>query len=176
MNVVGPILVAIAVAVLAVAAAYTISYNRLVGDRQAVADAWAAIDVELGRRHVLAPQLVAAVEQAAVHERTLLVEVARRHQAAAAAPHTAAAATTWEPPLAAAIAQVVALRERYPHLNAQRNFLALQDELSITEDRLAAARRFYNTRVERLNRRIEAFPSAFVARRHRFDQAEYFDL
>lgn len=176
MSIVAPILlVALAIA-LALVIAYTVSYNRLVGDRQQVSDAWAAIEVELERRHVLVPQLVAAVDQTAVHERTLLVEIARRHDAAAAAPHTAAAASEWEPPLAAAISQVVALRERYPRLNSHQNFLALQRELAITEDRLAAARRYYNTRVERLNRRIDAFPSALVARRHRFAHADFFDL
>jgi LemA protein len=70
---------------------------------------------------------------------------------------------------------VVALRERYPQLNSQQNFLELQRQLALTEDRIATARRFYNTRVERLNRRVEAFPSSLVAERHGFERADFFD-
>ena len=143
--------------------------------RQQVADASATIDVELQRRHVLVPQLVAAVQSAATHEQSLLVELSHRNDTAAAAAHTPAAATTWEPPLAAALQQVLALRERYPALNSQQNFLGLQHELAITEDRIAAARRFYNTRVQKLNTAIDAFPSNVVANRHQVTKAEFFD-
>jgi LemA protein len=73
------------------------------------------------------------------------------------------------------VAQVLALRERYPALNSQQNFLALQRELAVTEDRLAAARRYYNTRVTRLNTAVDAFPSSVVARRHAFVHADLFD-
>lgn len=168
----GSIVVTVAV-VLAIA--YAVSYNRLVAKRQEVADSWATIDVELQRRHDLVPRLVESVRAAAAHEQTLLVELARRNEAAAAAPHTAAAASAWEPPLAAAVAQVLALRERYPALNSQQNFLALQRDLATTEDRIAAARRFYNTRVTKLNNAIDAFPSSVVARRHAFAHADLFD-
>ena len=101
--------------------------------------------------------------------------MARRNDAAIEAPHTPAAANTWEPPLVEGVAELVALRERYPALNSQANFLRLQGELAITEDRIAAARRFYNTRVEKLNRRVEAFPSSLVAARHGIEQADFFD-
>jgi LemA protein len=157
------------------AIAYAVSYNRLVAKRQEVQTSWATIDVELQRRHLLVPQLVTMVQHAAAHEHQLLVELSTRNAEAAAAPHTPAAASAWEPPLAAAVAQVIGLRERYPALNSQQNFLRLQHELAMTEDRIAAARRFYNTRVQQLNNAVEAFPSAIVARRHGYGKADFFD-
>jgi LemA protein len=175
MNVLAPLAVLVVLAAAAVGLAYLVSYNRLVARRQDVADSWATIDVELQRRHVLVPQLVASVRSAATHEQELLAELGRRNTEAAAAPHTPAAATTWEPPLAAALHEVIALRERYPALNSQQNFLRLQHELAITEDRIAASRRFYNTRVQRLNTAIGAFPSNLVASRHHIVTAEFFD-
>lgn len=163
------------VLVLLVPGAWWVSHTRLVADRTEVTSAWADIDVELERRHDLVPRLIESVRGSALHERELLVELSRRHDAAVAAPHTPDQANHWEPPLVDAVHQVLALRERYPELNSQRNFLELQRQLALTEDRLAAARRFYNTRVEQLNRRVEAFPSAVVAERHGFERAEFFD-
>ncbi len=165
----------VVVGLLLVPGAWWVSHTRLVAARNDVAASWADVETELDRRHRLVPLLIAEVEAAADHERALLVELARRNDAAVAAPHTPADASDLEPPLAAAIADVLALRERYPALDAQQNFLRLQSDLATTEDRIAAARRFYNTRVEQLNRRVDAFPSAFVARRHRFAKAEFFD-
>lgn len=158
-----------------IGAGYQVSYNRFVANRQAIADGWAAIDVELVRRHELVPQLIRVVQQAAAHERAVLVRAAEANARAVAAPHRADVATQVEPPLATAVATLVALRERYPALNAQQVFVDLQHRLAITEDRLAAARRFYNTRVAELNRRIGALPSALVARRHGIGRAEYYD-
>jgi LemA protein len=169
------VLVITVVLVLFVAGGWWVSHTRLVGARNEVVAAWADTDAELQRRHDLVPRLVTAVEAAAAHERSLLVELARRNDAALHAPHTPDAASEFEPPVADAIARVVALRERYPELNSQQNFLELQHQLAITEDRVAAARRFYNTRVEELNRRVEAFPSGLVARRHGFAKAAFFD-
>lgn len=175
MSPVGTALVGIGAIVAALAVAYSISYNRLIRRRNEVADAWATTDAELQRRHGLVPQLVSAVHAATAHEQRLLADLARRNAEAAAAPHTPAAASAWEPPLAEAIAHVVALRERYPQLNAQQNFLSLQRELATTEDRIAAARRYYNTRVVTLNTAVESFPSRLVAHRHAIARAEFFD-
>jgi LemA protein len=161
--------------VLLVPGGWWISHTKLVGARTEVEAAWADVDTELQRRHELVPQLVETVRAAATHEQELLVELAARNDAAREAPHTPGAATDLEPPVADAIARVVALRERYPQLNSQRNFLALQRQIALIEDRIAASRRFYNTRVEELNRRIEAFPSAIVATRHGFEKATFFD-
>lgn len=166
----------IIVLLLLIPGSWWVSHTRLVAARNDVEGGWADVDAELQRRHELIPQLVTAVQAAAAHERELLIDLARRNDQAAAAPHTAEAANQWEPPLAHAVGQVLALRERYPQLNSQRNFLELQRQLALTEDRLAAARRYYNTRVEQLNRRVEAFPSGVVARRHGFTRAEFFDI
>ena len=168
------IVIIIVVALAALGIAYWVSHTRLVNDRNEVASTWASVDAELERRHTLIPQLIATVEAAAVHERDLLVEVARRNQQAVDTEHTVAAANRWEPPLVDAVARVVALRERYPALNSQQNFLEMQRQLALTEDRIAAARRFYNTRVERYHRRIESFPSAWVATRHGFTRTHFF--
>ena len=169
--------VAIAVvAVLLIPGGWWVSHTRLVAARNDVTASWADVDAELQRRHDLVPQLVGAVHAAAAHERELLVELARRRDVAVAGPHTPLAASELEPPLAEAVAQVLALRERYPRLNSQSNFLYLQRQLSLTEDRIAAERRYYNTRVEQLNRRIDAFPSGMVARHHGFAKADFFDM
>jgi LemA protein len=158
-----------------IAIAYAVSYNRLIANRQEVADAWAAIDAELQRRHELVPRLIASVQAAADHEQTLLTELAQRNAAASGSAGDAASATRWEPPLAVAICQVIALRERYPKLNSQQNFLDLQQQLATTEDRIAAARRYYNMQVAQLNTRVAAFPSTIVARRHAITEADHYD-
>ena len=168
------IAVAVALAVV-IPGAWWVSHTRLVGARNDVTASWADVDAELERRHTLIPQLVEVVSAAADHEQTLLVELARRNDRATAAPHSATDANTVEPPLVDATQRVLALRERYPALNSQQNFLDLQQQLAVVEDRVATARRFYNTRVEALNRRVEAFPSAMVARRHGFTKAVFFD-
>lgn len=169
-------LIALAVVVVVlIPGGWWVSHTRLVAARNDVAGSWADVDAELQRRHVLVPQLIEVVQASASHERTLLVALAQRNQSAVDAPSAPGAANMWEPPVAEAIAQVIALRESYPALNSQRNFLDLQYQLGATEDRIAAARRFYNTRVEHLNRRVEAFPSGVVARRHGFVKAEFFE-
>lgn len=168
-------IIAGALAVLAVAGlAYPISYNGLVQSRQSVADAWAVIDIELQRRHDLIPRLVHSVEEASIHERRILDELVARERAAALTEHTAEARSEPEQQLAAAARAVVALRELYPQLDSQANFLRLQHDLAITEDRLSAARRFHNLKVAELNRRTEAFPSNVVAGLHGIERASYF--
>lgn len=159
-----------------VVAAYFTSYNRLVNDRNTVASSWATVDAELQRRHELIPNLVEAVKGIAAHEQAVLVRAAAAHSKATAGAHTPAAAARNEPAVAAAAADLVALRERYPQLNSQQNFLELQQRLTMTEDRIAAARRYYNTVVAKLNRRIDAFPSNIVAKRAAIGPAEYFEL
>lgn len=169
------VVVAVVVGVLLlVALSYFVSYNRLVSDRNKVGSSWATVDAELQRRHELVPSLVDAVKVVAAHEQALLVRAAEAHAAAVSADHTPRAAEQSEPAVAAAAADLVALREHYPQLNSQQNFLDLQERLTMTEDRIAAARRYYNTVVAKLNRRIDAFPSNFVARRIGAEPAEYF--
>lgn len=154
--------------------AYAISFNRLINARQSTIDSWAAIDVELQRRHSLIPGLVEAVTAGAEHERTLLQRLVDADARAAAAAHTPAERSDPETEVARAASAVIALRERYPALDSQKNFLRLQGELAITEDRIGAARRFHNTRVAELNRRVEAFPSSLVATRHGIGRGVFF--
>jgi LemA protein len=151
-----------------------VSYNRFVGQRQEIASAWGTIDAELERRHHLVPQLVESVRAAAAHERevlTRLIEADRRSQASRVDPAAAGAA---EAEVRYAMGSVMALREAYPQLNSSQNFLRLQDQLSLIEDRIAAARRFYNTRVVAYNERVDAFPSNLVAANRGFVKAAYF--
>lgn len=160
--------------VAALAIAYLVSYNSLVTARQQVSDAWAAVAVELERRHSLIPGLVAAVQATAEHERRLLQDLVEADDRARATNGTAAERSSPESEVGAAARSVVALRESYPELNTQQNFLQLQRQLATTEDRLATTRRFHNIKVADFNRRTEAFPSGLVARRHGFVTAAYF--
>ncbi len=168
-------LIVVVLAVAGLGISYWVSHTRLVNARNEVASTWASVDAELERRHDLVPQLVESVRATAVHERDLLVEVAERNDRARHADHTVDEANRWEPPLVDAMARVVALRERYPELDSQQNFLELQRQLALTEDRIAAARRYFNTRVEAYNRRTESLPSSWVAARHGFDAASFFE-
>ncbi len=170
-----PYLALAAVVVIAPFVVYAVSYNRLINDRGEVADSWAVIDVELQRRHQLLPALVESVRNAAAHERRLIVHLT---EAQAATKRVSSPATRLSQEMAVdqAIRDVVALREGNPSLDSHANFLALQHELTLTDDRVAAARRFYNTRVANLNRRVDAFPSNIVARRHGFTTAEFYGI
>ena len=170
------VLVVLATLLVVVGLAYVVSYNSLVLARQQVADAWAVVDVELDRRHSLIPGLVAAVRESAAHERSLLEQLVVADRRAQNALHTATDRSTPEADLAAAARAVIALRERYPALDTQRNFLQLQSELALTEDRIGAARRFHNIKVAEYNRRTEAVPGNLVTSRHDFAPASYFDV
>jgi len=161
-----------AIAFVAVAA-IAVVFNDLVAARNQVRAAWSDIDVQLTRRHDLVPQLVAAVQGYADHERstlTLLTEL--RTRAIAAASLTDKAQLEGE--LAQQVQRILALQERYPDLKASDNFLALQRDLVGVEDHLQFARRFYNGAVRDLNNRIETFPSLLVARLANFRPAEFF--
>ncbi len=153
------------------------SYNRFVSQRNLIRNAFANIDTELRRRYDLIPNLVETVKGYAAHEREVFEEVARTRSAAAAtsggSPAQQAAA---EGPFVAALGRLFAVAENYPELKANQNFLALQGELTNTEDRIQAARRFYNANVQGYNRRVQAFPSAFVARQFGFKEEEFFEI
>ncbi len=162
-----------AVAVLIVAVPI-VSYNRFVAQRQEIASAWGTIDAELERRHQLVPQLVASVQGAAAHERAVLVHLAEAEARAHAVRADPTALASADEQVRLAVAQLIALRESSPALNSNANFVALQGQLSMIEDRIAAARRFYNTRVVGHNERIDAFPSNLVARNRSYTKAAYF--
>ncbi|MEP7042558.1 MAG: LemA family protein [Dokdonella sp.] len=161
-----------AIAFVAVAGIVVV-FNELVAARNQVRAAWSDIDVQLTRRHDLVPQLVAAVQGYADHERatlTLLTELRTRAIAAASMADKA----QLEGELSAQVTRILALQERYPDLKASGNFLALQRDLVEVEDHLQFARRFYNGAVRDLNNRIETFPSLLIARLANFEPAEFF--
>jgi LemA protein len=161
---------AIAIFIVAVVVAL---FNDLVAARNQVRAAWSDIDVQLTRRHDLVPQLVAAVQGYAGHERatlTLVTELRARAMAAATLKDKA----QLEGELAQQVQRILALQESYPDLKASENFLGLQRDLVEIEDHLQFARRFYNGAVRDLNNKIETFPSLLIARPANFKAAEFF--
>jgi len=150
-------------------------YNGLVNLRNRVREAWAQIDVQLKRRYDLIPNLVEVVKGYAAHERETLERVIQARQAALEAKGPAAQAQA-ENMITGALRQLFALSEAYPNLKANENFLALQEELSSTENKISFARQYYNGEVRTLNTRIETFPTNIVARMFNFQPAEFFEV
>jgi LemA protein len=152
-----------------------VTYNRLVSLRVSAEEGESEIDVQLKRRHDLIPNLVETVKGYAGHERETLQRVTDARAAAmqAQGPREQGAA---EGVLSQALGRLFAVSEAYPDLKANQNFLELQRELTATEDRLQAARRFYNTQVEALNTKIQTLPSKIVAGMGNFEQREFFEL
>jgi LemA protein len=153
-----------------------VSYNRFVSQKNLIRDAWANIDTELRRRYDLIPNLVETVRGYAAHERETFERVTQARNAAVAATGSPAEQAAAEGPFVAALRQLFAVAEAYPQLRANENFLALQGELTNTEDRLQTARRFYNGNVRDYNRRVQAFPSNVMARMFRFTEEEFFEV
>jgi LemA protein len=153
-----------------------VSYNRFVAQKNLIRDAWANIDTELRRRYDLIPNIVETVKGYAAHEREVLENVTRARAAATGATGSPAEQAAAEGPLVAALRQLFAVVENYPDLKANQNFLALQAELSNTEDRLQTARRFYNANVRDYNRRVQSFPSNLVAGMFNFEEEEFFEV
>ncbi len=154
-----------------------VSYNRFVTQRNLIRNSFSNIDTELKRRYDLIPNLVETVKGYAAHEREVFEEVARTRSAAAATSgQSPAAQAAAEGPFVQALGRLFAVAENYPELKANQNFLALQSELSNTEDRIQAARRFYNANVYGYNRRGQAFPSSMIARRFGFKEEEFFEI
>jgi LemA protein len=153
---------------------FVVLYNGLVSLRNKVEAAWAQIDVQLTRRFELIPNLVETVKGYASHERETLdaVITARNQAQQASGPAEAAEADNV---LTGALKSVFALAEAYPDLKANQNFLALQEELTATEDKVAYARQFYNDTVNRYNTKIQSVPSNLVAGRFKFTEREYFE-
>lgn len=171
--------IVVAVVVLLIVA-FIASYNRFVRQRNLVQESWRQIDVELRRRHDLIPNLIETVKGYAAQERTVLTAVTEARGAAMqvmqANTSGVAAQAQAESALGRALGGLFAVAENYPDLKSSQNFLALQQQLAETEDRIAAGRRFYNGNVRALNTRIEAFPSSMVAWTFSFKKAEYFEV
>ena len=167
----------IVLAVLILLGLYVVAqYNGLVGVRNLVQESWRQIDVELTRRHDLIPNLVETVKGYAAHEKAVFEEVSRTRAQAASAGSTPEQQATQENELTHALGRLFAVAEAYPVLRASENFQQLQLELSTTEDRIAAGRRFYNANVRDLNTRVESFPSNLLASAFHFEKAEYFEV
>lgn len=150
-------------------------YNSLVGMGQRVSQAFADIDVQLRQRHDLVPNLVETVKGYAAHERGTLEAVIQARSAAVIAQGTPAQAAA-ETQLGATLGRLFALAESYPDLKANANFQQLQAQLTDIENKLAAARRFFNNAVSEYNARIQQFPAALFAASFGFTQRQFFDL
>ena len=150
-------------------------YNQLVAMRQRVGQAFADVDVQLKQRHDLIPNLVETVKGYAAHERGTLEEVVKARNAAMTAQGPAQQAAA-ENMLSGALRQLFALSEAYPDLKANQNFQQLQAELSDVENKIAAARRFFNNAVQEYNTGIQQFPAALFAAALGFTQRTFFDV
>jgi LemA protein len=165
----------IGLGVLAVLLLYVVlAFNGLVRHRNRVENAWSGIDVQLRRRYDLIPNLVEAVKGYATHERELFQEVTVARTRAIEAGTVADQAQA-ETEVTRSLGRLMAVAEAYPQLRANENFLALQEELTATESKIAFARQFYNDQVMRYNTMIEQFPSLVVARIGGFTQREFFE-
>jgi LemA protein len=151
------------------------AYNSLVRLRNQVKNAWAQIDVQLKRRHDLIPNLVETAKGYMQHERGTLEAVTKARNLAAQASG-AGQASQAEQGLSSALGQFFVVVERYPDLKANQNFLALQEELSSTENKIGFARQFYNDQVMQYNIRIQSFPANTVAGMFHFMQMDLFEI
>ena len=168
------IFIIIALVVILVIAGVAI-YNGLIKSRNQVENAWAQIDVQLKRRLDLIPNLVETVKGYAAHERETLEAVITARNRAMAAPSTPAAQGEADNIVTGALRQLFALSEAYPDLKANQNFLALQEELTSTEDRVAYSRQFYNDAVLGYNTKIQSIPSNIIAGMFNFTEREFYE-
>ena len=148
-------------------------YNGLITLKNRVDEAWSDIDVQLKRRHDLIPNLINTVKGYATHERELFEKVTAARTAAMGA-ETPAQKEQTENALSGTLKSLFAVAENYPDLKANQNFLELQRELTDTEDKIQASRRFYNTNVRDFNIKIETFPSNIVAGILSFTKRDFF--
>ncbi|MBU4481372.1 LemA family protein [Patescibacteria group bacterium] len=155
-----------------------LTYNRLVTLRNRTKEAWADIDVQLKRRYDLIPNLVETVKGYASHERTVFENVTKARTAAMATEQVGDPKKIGEAEnfLSSTLKTLFAVAENYPNLQASTNFLELQRDLRDTEDKIQAARRFYNGNVRDLNIMIESFPANIIASSFGFKKTEFFEI
>jgi len=151
-------------------------YNRLVSIRAHMRESWSDVDVELKRRYELIPNLVETVKGYATHERETLERVTALRNQAASKHEDLGSQSRDEQALIEGLRRIFVVVEDYPELKSDRNFRQLQAELANTEDRIAAAKRFFNGNVRELNQLVEMFPSNLVAGAFGFSRSEYFQL
>jgi LemA protein len=153
------------------------AFNGLVRLRNETKNSWSQIDVQLKRRHDLIPNLVETVKGYAAHERqTLEAVIEARNQAVKAEGSGPDAQAKAEGQLSGALSRLLVVVERYPELKANQNFLALQEELSSTENKISFSRQYYNDSVLRYNNLTQVFPSNIVANMAGFKAAEFFQV
>ena len=150
-------------------------YNGLVQLRNQVKNAWSQIDVQLKRRHDLIPNLVETVKGYAAHEKNTLDSVVQARTRAVSAQGVGERAKA-ESELGGALGRLMLIVEQYPDLKANQNFLALQEELTSTENKIGFARQYYNDSVMKYNTRIQSVPTNIVAGMFSFQQEEFFEL
>ncbi len=150
-------------------------YNAFVSLRQKVTEAWSDIDIQLKRRYDLIPNLVETVKGYASHESGVFEEVTKARSQAMQATGLEDKAEA-ENILSGTLKSLFAISENYPDLKANENFLELQRELSDTENKIQASRRFYNSVVLSLNTKVESFPDTIIANMFGFTKKDYFDV
>jgi len=170
------ILIGVLIVVGAAVVYLTATYNRLVNLRALVDNSWSNIDTELKRRYDLIPNLVRTVQGYARHEKEVLDRVVQARRQAMQSTGSPSSQAQDENVLVGALRGVFAVVEGYPQLKASSHFQALQDELVNTEDRIQAARRFYNGNVKDLNTLIGQVPSNLIARQYAFQPVEFFEI
>lgn len=151
-------------------------YNGLVRLRNQVQEAWAQVDVQLKRRFDLIPNLMETVKGYMNHERETLEAVTQARAAVAGAGGSLGDRAEAEGMLGMALGRLLAVAESYPDLKASQNFLALQEELTSTENKIGFARQYYNQTVMTLNNKVEMFPSNIIAGMFNFAKGEFFEL
>jgi LemA protein len=153
-------------------------YNGLVGKRNQTKNAWAQIDVQLKRRHDLIPNLVETVKGYMEHERGTLEAVTNARNLAQSLSSTASVGdiAKAEGALSGALSRLLAVVENYPNLKANQNFLALQEELTSTENKISFSRQYYNDSVLQYNNQTQMFPSNIVASMGGFKAGEFFEV
>ena len=171
-----PALIIIAVVVLVPLVWFIAQYNSLVSLRNFITESWSNVDAELKRRYDLIPNLVATVQGYAAHEREVLERVVELRNRCAANHGPVNDQARDEGELVNALKQMFVVVENYPQLKADQNFLKLQGELINTENRIQAARRFYNGNVRDYRNRCESFPSNIVANMFSFQPQEFFSV
>jgi len=169
--------VAIVAAVFLLPIVYVVlTYNTLVALRNHIRDAWGNIDTELKRRYDLIPNLVATVKGYAAHEKDIFERVTEMRAKCMASQRAAGEQAAEENLLVAALQKLLVVVENYPQLKADRHFLDLQRELVETEDRIQAARRFFNGNVRDYRNKCQAFPSSIIAGLFGFESQDYFNV
>jgi LemA protein len=153
-----------------------LTYNTLVALRNHIKDAWSNIDTELKRRYDLIPNLVSTVKGYAAHEKELLERVTKLRAQCMASQGRPESQAVDENQLVAALQKLMVVVENYPQLKADQNFMKLQQELVITEDRIQAARRFFNGNVRDYRNKCQMFPSSIISGLFGFESQEYFDV